>query len=83
MDDKEGHGDSIFAPQIIYRFLKRQTIVIQYLYPLKAFKLVSSKAHGFSLVCTLVCIASPWIYVTYIRILPTKAFNHIPQGKKK
>lgn len=50
MDDKEGHGDSIFAPQIIYRILKRQTIVIQYLYPLKAFKLVSSKAHGFSLV---------------------------------
>lgn len=47
MDDKEGHGDSIFAPQIIYKFLKRQTIVIQYLCPLKAFKPVSSKAHGF------------------------------------
>lgn len=44
MDDKEGHGDSIFAPQIFSRFLKRQTIVIQYLCPLKAFKPVSSKA---------------------------------------
>lgn len=48
MDDKEGHGDSIFAPQIIYKFLKRQTIVIQYLCPLKAFKPVSSKVHGLS-----------------------------------
>lgn len=88
MDDKEGHGDGIFAPQIIYRFffLKRQMIVIQYLCPPKAFKPVSSKAHGFFLVCALVCTAPLWIYVTYIRIRPPhthKAFNHIPQGKKE
>lgn len=88
MDDKEGHGDSIFAPQIIYKFLKRQTIVIQYLCPLKAFKPVSSKVHGLSPVWFLSSMHTG-LYCTPVDLrhlyknTPHKAFNHILQGKKE
>lgn len=88
MDDKEGYGDSNFAPQIISKFLKRQTIVIQYLYPPKAFKPVSSKAHSFFPAWFLSSMRTG-LYCTHVDLHhfyknnPHKAFNHIPQGKKE
>lgn len=79
----------VFLPlKLSIGFLKRQMIVIQYLCPLKAFKPVSSKAHGLSPIWFLSSMHTG-LYCTPLGLrhlyknTPHKAFNHILQGKKE